>query len=605
MQKTTMFLGLIVLCLGFCQTVLAAPVPDEKPAAPTGFEESGAAAEHQTPPAWISRPYALDRPLTRRERQLYNEVILLQKRADWDKADLLLDKIDNTVLFGHIHAMRILSPSYRSAPSELVLWLGRYHDHPQAAAIARVLDRHNADPGTDHKATAPSYKHRLHGTMEELRYFAKGSKYFSENYKSGERYELNLVRREIQKYLDRGAATAALSFFDKHRVNAYIDPIDKSQLLADIAAVYLYLGHKSKARKTAARALESSSEAPIAGWVAGLIAWLDKDYKTSAKYFTMASEAEYASPWMTSAAAYWAARASTRAGLYRDVSALLATAVKNQRTFYGLIATKALGYGYDFNWTMPEFTPKMKNALLRYPAGARAVALAETGQATMAQAELFTLPVLDKPELRESAIAFANHYNLAGFAMRFSSALNNPAGGYYDAGLYPVSSWVKSSKEKVDEELLNAFIRQESRFDTMALNATGATGLMQVMPATAAYIMQDDRYKSDARTLLRDPRCNVDVGTKYLDHLLGLDVVDNDLFGLTIAYNAGPGKLSRWKQDLKIDDPLLFIELIPASETRAFVERVMTNYWIYQMRAGKNPVTLEAVASGVWPHLNR
>lgn len=595
----------LVFGVVFCHVIhaVAAPIPAEKPetqitAQTAPIQEKAQEAPSLPLAAWMSRPYKTENPLTKREIHLYQEAIALQNKHDWAQADLVLNKINNPVLFGHVHAARILSPKYTASTKELTLWFNRYQDHPQAARVLRVLQSRGPDLA---KGLTPTYKQSVYGTVEELRYFSKGSKYFSENYKSGERYELNLVRKEVQKYLDKGAATAALTFFDKHRVNKYIDPIDKAQLLADIAAVYLYLGHKDSARKVAARALKSSNEAPIAGWVAGLTAWLEKDYKSAAKYFTMASKTQYASPWMTSAAAYWGARASTRAGEYKDVSTLLATAVKNQRTFYGLIATKALGYGYDFNWTMPEYTPKMKNILIQYPAGARAVALAETGQNVMAQAELFALPVLKVNELREPTIAFSHHYNLAGFAVRFSSALPNPAGGYYDAGLYPVSSWTKNIDSPIDEGLLNAFIRQESRFDTAAYNPTGATGLMQVLPSTAAYVTKDPAYTNDGTKLLRDPRRNVAVGAQYLEHLLGLDIVKGDLFGLAIAYNAGPGKLSRWKRDLKIDDPLLFIELIPSSETRAFVERVMTNFWIYQMRAGEEPLTLEAVASGVWP----
>jgi len=594
----------LVFITVFCCAVMAAPLPSMKPELPISTQLSSTTEQKKDLASraiapWMSYPYKTENPLTKREIQLYQEIIILQNKYDWEKADLLLNKISNSVLFGHIHADRILNPKYNASPKEMALWFKRYQDHPQAARILRILRKRDTDLA---KGLTATYKQNIYGTVEELRYFAKGSKYFSEKYKSGERYELNLVRKEIQKYLDKGSATAALTFFDKHRVNEYIDPIDKAQILADIAAVYLYLGHKDSARKISHRALQNSDEAPIAGWVAGLTAWLEKDYKSAAKYFTMSSKTQYASPWMTAAAAYWGARASTRAGEYKEVSALLATAVKNQRTFYGLIATRALGYGYDFNWTMPEFTTKMKNTLMRYPAGARAVALAETGQNVAAQNELFALPVLRAKELHEPVIAFANYYNLAGFALKFSSAVPNPAGGYYDAGLYPISSWTKNINiPTINEELLNAFIRQESSFDTNAYNQTGATGLMQVLPSTAAYITKNPIYTHNGTTLLRDPRRNVTIGARYLEHLLTLDSVKSDLFGLAIAYNAGPGKLFRWKRDLKIDDPLLFIELIPSSETRAFVERVATNYWIYQMRAGKTPVTLESVASGTWP----
>ena len=202
-----------------------------------------------------------------------------------------------------------------------------------------------------------------------------------------------------------------------------------------------------------------------------------------------------------------------------------------------------------------------------------------------------------------SALAVAHKYNLAGYAMRFSLSNSNPAGGYYDSGLYPVSSWTTDDKY-TNQALLNAFIRQESRFRVLARNNTGATGLMQVMPATAAYITKNNIYKTNAgRKALANPKTNVEIGAKYLNYLLDLDVVDNNLFHLAIAYNAGPGNLARWKREIKTDDPLLFIELIPSSETRAFVERVLTNYWIYRLQMGQEPKTLLDVVEGRKPVL--
>ena len=71
---------------------------------------------------------------------------------------------------------------------------------------------------------------------------------------------------------------------------------------------------------------------------------------------------------------------------------------------------------------------------------------------------------------------------------------------------------------------------------------------------------------------------------------------------MAAAYNAGPGNLGRWLSGMRHnDDPLLLVEGIPARQTRAFVQRVMTNYWIYQNRLGQQTDTLEAVASGEWP----
>jgi len=68
------------------------------------------------------------------------------------------------------------------------------------------------------------------------------------------------------------------------------------------------------------------------------------------------------------------------------------------------------------------------------------------------------------------------------------------------------------------------------------------------------------------------------------------------------AWNAGPGNLAKWMKSVKHqDDSLLFIESIPSKETRNFVERTLTNYWIYRQRFEQATHSLDAVAAGKWP----
>jgi soluble lytic murein transglycosylase len=570
-------------------TAFATPRPVAKPDinAPQKTFKAQSSLPEISPPK-----HAYDRPLNQREADLYREVFALQSKGDIAKATSITAKIDNHVLMGHVLAHRYFQPKNSTSTANYKSWMRRYSDHPQSKRIEKIINTKSS-----------RYKNNVVGTLADLRYFANGSKYISDHYNAQQRYQIRQAKNQIAKDLDKGSVSFALSYFNSHAVQKFIDPIDKAQILAGIAAHYLYLKRPEKARSAALKALKSSEKAPLAGWVAGLTAWMDDDMGAAARYFTIASNAPYASPWMTSAASYWGARASTRAGLYKDVSPLLAKAVQNQRTFYGLIATKAMGYGYDFNWTMPKYSSKDKDILLQYPSGARAVALVEIGQLSLAEAELFNLPVKQNQTLATAAIAMATHYNLAGYAMRFSSIIENPAGGFYDAGLFPISSWTHNVNGS-DKALLNSFIRQESRFIAAARNGTGATGLMQIMPNTAAFVTGNGDFKSPkGQMLLSNPKTNVRVGADYLNHLLELQAVNGDLFGLAIAYNAGPGKLRRWKKDLPSDDPLLFIELIPASETRAFVERVVTNYWAYQMQMGIEPKTLTSVASGDWPKL--
>jgi soluble lytic murein transglycosylase-like protein len=91
-------------------------------------------------------------------------------------------------------------------------------------------------------------------------------------------------------------------------------------------------------------------------------------------------------------------------------------------------------------------------------------------------------------------------------------------------------------------------------------------------------------------------------GQKYLGWLLAMDLVDSDVMLAAAAYNAGPGSLQKWKKASRAgDDALMFLETLPAKETRQFVKRVLAAYWIYQERLGQDTPTLKALATGGWP----
>ena len=128
-------------------------------------------------------------------------------------------------------------------------------------------------------------------------------------------------------------------------------------------------------------------------------------------------------------------------------------------------------------------------------------------------------------------------------------------------------------------------------------SGAGAAGLMQLMPATAAAM-----GGRAARDILHVPEANLALGQKYLAKLMSEEPINGNLLLLAAAYNAGPGKLGQWLATIRHnDDPLLFIEALPSRETRTFVERVMTNFWIYRSRMGQSSPSLDAVATGIWP----
>lgn len=137
-------------------------------------------------------------------------------------------------------------------------------------------------------------------------------------------------------------------------------------------------------------------------------------------------------------------------------------------------------------------------------------------------------------------------------------------------------------KQTVEPALAHAIIRQESRFQPDAVSPAGATGLMQLMPQTAALV--EKRYKFKKKRLT-DPHHNIALGTYHLKDLM--KKYTNSLILTAAAYNAGAAAVDEWIK--QFGDPrapgvniIDWIELIPYAETRNYVQRVLENYHCYK-----------------------
>lgn len=133
---------------------------------------------------------------------------------------------------------------------------------------------------------------------------------------------------------------------------------------------------------------------------------------------------------------------------------------------------------------------------------------------------------------------------------------------------------VSNYTSQVDPWLIQSLIRQESAFDPRARSRVGATGLMQLMPATAR------RVARASRPQLKDPDENVKLGVKFFEHLLSR--YDGETHLALAAYNAGPLKVDKWIQRYPTQNPLLFVDAIPYRETREYVAFIMRNYYWYK-----------------------
>jgi len=184
----------------------------------------------------------------------------------------------------------------------------------------------------------------------------------------------------------------------------------------------------------------------------------------------------------------------------------------------------------------------------------------------------------------------------------------------------PLPSWVPTGDDlKVEPALLLAIIKQESNFNPKARSHAGATGLMQIMPATAEYIIKLYRLneieiaalempklpKPISSSRLHNPQVNLTIGQHYLQYLSEKSYIEGNLIYILTAYNAGPGNLIQWQKRFdNVKDPREFMRRIPFKETRDYVNKVMRNYIAYQKRLnGGVSQAEEALKRGVWPTL--
>jgi soluble lytic murein transglycosylase len=151
---------------------------------------------------------------------------------------------------------------------------------------------------------------------------------------------------------------------------------------------------------------------------------------------------------------------------------------------------------------------------------------------------------------------------------------------------------------EVEKSLVYAIARQESTFNQRTVSRAKAMGLMQVTPAAGRYVAKKFKVRFDAKKLLSDPVYNVQLGAAELGDLL-VDYRGSYILSF-VGYNAGRGRVRDWvarygdPRDPRVD-PVDWVERIPFSETRNYVQRVMENMQVYRVRfGGRSKLMIEA-----------
>jgi soluble lytic murein transglycosylase len=142
---------------------------------------------------------------------------------------------------------------------------------------------------------------------------------------------------------------------------------------------------------------------------------------------------------------------------------------------------------------------------------------------------------------------------------------------------------------QVHPSLLFSIVKQESAFNQGTISPAKAMGLMQVTPAAGRYIARKFKVGYDQKRLLSDKVYNVQMGAAELGDLLA-DYRGSYILTF-VGYNAGRGRVRDWikrfgdPRDPKVD-PVDWVEKIPFSETRNYVQRILENLQVYRARFG-------------------
>lgn len=324
----------------------------------------------------------------------------------------------------------------------------------------------------------------------------------------------------------------------------------------------------------------------LAGWIA--LTRLNR-VKAATRHFTKERKAARSRTEIAKAE-YWLGRSKLR---QRDTIAALAhfaASAKYFRTYYGQLALQSVErHGRIDKITAPA--PSQRD-LERFVArdAVRALVIAHKAQFTGLIPLFFNQLAwrLKSPgEMTLLAELASQIHSRRGSVITGKIGIHR--GFKLDRYAYPVNALPHFDQltDKVDTALVLALARQESEFNAKAKSPVGARGMMQIMPGTAKAIARQHKVRYSRQKLISDPSYNIALGVAHLHDLI--KKYNGSYILPLVAYNAGPGRVRDWivsfgdPRNPKVDT-INWIESIPFSETRRYVQRIMSSVQIFRAR---------------------
>jgi soluble lytic murein transglycosylase len=299
-------------------------------------------------------------------------------------------------------------------------------------------------------------------------------------------------------------------------------------------------------------------------------------------------------------AAYWLGRAKAEIKAGQDAQAHFADAAGRYFTFYGGLARWAVrkSNGCEFR-APPQPSQETVTAFVNEDAFKAVMIAKQAGlDSLLVSFALDLARQIRDPEQMTLLMELIGRTTPAHAAVR-AAKIALLRGYATEAYAYPVlmpKFSQSAGAAKLEPALLNALTRQESEFNTETVSHAGARGLMQLMPQTAKNMASALKMKYELSRLVSDPSYNVTLGSAFLAKLLaGYD----GSYVLTLAaYNAGPGRVAEWIKDFGDPravsiDAIDWIERIPFTETRQYVQRIIESVQLYRCRLEDNKTAFQ------------
>ncbi len=288
---------------------------------------------------------------------------------------------------------------------------------------------------------------------------------------------------------------------------------------------------------------------------------------------------------------YWKSRALKAAGRDADAVALLKPLAADF-SFYGQLALEDLGGTVQSPTTAYKPTEEDLRKITARAGIQRALALFRLDARLEGVREwLWAIRGFDDRQLLAAAeVARRNAIYDRAINTADRTVFEHDFGLRY---LAPYRDQLRAAARQLDldEAWVNGLIRQESRFIARIKSHAGASGLMQLMPATARWVAGKIGLKDWHWSQVNEVETNISLGTYYLRHVL--DTLDGSPVLASAAYNAGPGRARGWRDDRGME-AAIYAESIPFNETRDYVKKVMANASYYAHNFSQQTQSLKA-----------